>query len=152
MNTLIVDNLITDKECDALIKTFDSNEHFADPYRDVFKMGIDKESPHFKFLLDKLNEQSYKINKSTLDWYQIVKWPEGSKQPLHLDDRFGGQALSGILYLNDNFEGGNTYYENDIIIIPKKKRGIFFDGCYYRHGVKKVSKGTRYVIASWYRI
>ena len=34
---------------------------------------------------------------------------------------------------------------------PKKGRGLFFDGKYYKHGVTKVENEIRYVIATWYK-
>ena len=60
-------------------------------------------------------------------------------------------TLSSITYLNDNFDGGRTYFEDGTTFIPKKGRSIFFDGQYYKHGVSKVENNIRYVVATWYK-
>jgi len=152
MITQIVDNFLTDEECNYLINFYKNNEHYAKTFRDVFPLSLDQQDDRLNFLKNKLNNQALSINNSKIDWYEIVKWPKGSYQDLHLDTASSKTSLSSITYLNDNYEGGNTYYENDLIFKPLKKRSIFFDGNYYKHGVKKVISNTRFVIAGWYKI
>ena len=153
--TKIIDEFLTDSECDYLINFYKKNENFAYSFRDVFPLNLNdfsEQNDSLKFLIDKLNNEAFKINNSKIDWFEIVKWPKGSYQPLHLDNASTETTLSSITYLNDNYEGGYTYYKNDLIIKPVKKRSLFFDGKYYEHGVKKVTKNTRFVVAAWYKI
>jgi hypothetical protein len=88
---------------------------------------------------------------SKIDWFEIVKWPVNSKQDLHFDTGSNETTLSSIIYLNQNFEGGQTYYEDNTSIQPILGRGLFFDGNFYKHGVKEVKQNTRYVVATWYK-
>jgi len=53
--------------------------------------------------------------------------------------------------LNDNFDGGETYFGEGTIVRPFKNKTIFFTGKELIHGVKKVTNGERYTIATWYK-
>lgn len=59
---------------------------------------------------------------------------------------------SSILYLNDNYEGGELYFgEFDISIKPQTNQLIFFpSGAEFRHEVRPVLGGDRYTLASFY--
>ena len=54
--------------------------------------------------------------------------------------------------LNDNFQGGETYFpEHNFFIKPKTGRlAIFTSGSDHIHGVKKVLSGDRYTLATWF--
>jgi len=154
MITKIIDEFLTNSECDYLINFYKKNKNLSFSFRDVFPLNLDQfniQNNSLEFLRDKLNNEAFKINNSEIDWFEIVKWPEGSYQPLHFDTASEKTTLSSITYLNDDYEGGNTYYENDLTIKPVKKRSLFFDGNYYKHGVKKVTTNTRFVVAAWYK-
>ena len=150
MNTLLTDNFLSKKECDFLINFYKSNETKSFLFRDVYPLKLDIDNSAISFLVEKLKSTS-KLFNSKIDWFEIVKWPIGSKQDLHFDATSNRTTFSSIVYLNQNFEGGETYYEDGTIIKPILGRSLFFDGNYYKHGVKKVKKNTRYVIATWYK-
>jgi Rps23 Pro-64 3,4-dihydroxylase Tpa1-like proline 4-hydroxylase len=59
---------------------------------------------------------------------------------------------SSILYLNDDYLGGELYFEElDVLIKPKSNQLVFFpSGCEFRHEVKPVLDGDRYTLASFY--
>jgi predicted 2-oxoglutarate/Fe(II)-dependent dioxygenase YbiX len=59
---------------------------------------------------------------------------------------------SSILYLNDNYQGGELYFEEiDLLIKPKVNQLVFFpSGSEFRHEVKPVLSGDRYTLASFY--
>jgi len=116
----------------------------------VYPLRLDINNFVISFLIEKLESIS-KLFDSKIDWFEIVKWPIGSKQDLHFDTASNKTTFSSIVYLNDNFEGGETYYKDGTIIKPILGRSLFFDGNYYKHGVKKVKKNTRYVLATWYK-
>jgi predicted 2-oxoglutarate/Fe(II)-dependent dioxygenase YbiX len=66
----------------------------------------------------------------------------------HIDE---GDTLAFILYLNDDFEGGETVFENETIIKPKKGRLLVFSNGIFLHKVNLITKGERYVIAGWFK-
>jgi hypothetical protein len=148
--TLIADNLLSQSECNMLIDYYKKNENFSKKFRDVYPLDLKIKDPNINFLETKLNFISKNFN-SEIDWFQIVKWPINSTQNLHFDTASQKTTLTSITYLNDDYTGGQTYYENGTIFKPKKGRGLFFNGQYHKHGVKPVSKNIRYVVAAWYK-
>lgn len=67
-------------------------------------------------------------------------------------DKWTGH-LSGMIYLNDDYEGGELYFPDwGISIKPKPGMFVSFPGSkYYMHGVKKVTSGKRFVMSTWTR-
>jgi hypothetical protein len=63
--------------------------------------------------------------KAFINYFQIVKWPNGSYQDEHLD--FPEHVLTSIIYLNDDYEGGETVV-GDKIIKPEKGENNNFSG------------------------
>ena len=59
---------------------------------------------------------------------------------------------SSILYLNDEFDGGELYFEAiDLLIKPQANQLVFFpSGAEFRHEVRRISNGNRYTLASFY--
>eukprot|EP00118_Oscarella_pearsei_P028912 m.3246 g.3246 ORF g.3246 m.3246 type:complete len:680 (+) comp9180_c0_seq1:77-2116(+) len=63
---------------------------------------------------------------------------------------------SAILYLNDDFEGGDFFWAHKNLTIattvrPKCGRLVGFDGGHY-HGVTGIAAGKRYAIALWFTL
>ena len=148
MRSLIIDKFLTPEECQFVIKYYESHKKDAPRFRDVFPLEILFNT--IPFLNIKLNRIAQEFD-SQIDWLQIVKWPIGACQDLHFDKAKDKTSLSSIVYLNDEFEGGQTYFEEGTIFKPKIGRGLFFNGQYYKHGVMPVKNHTRYVVATWYK-
>ena len=68
-------------------------------------------------------------------------------QDEHID--FDHHTFTSILYLNDDFEGGQTVV-GDKIIKPEKGKIIFFNGNQIKHKVLPIESGTRYTNPTWY--
>jgi predicted 2-oxoglutarate/Fe(II)-dependent dioxygenase YbiX len=94
------------------------------------------------------------------DTLQIVRWPEGFEQQPHADSENPGgaphpyawRAFASIIYLNDDFEGGQIYFP-ELELAPKIKPGmlVFFPGTLeFLHGVKMITRGERYTVASFW--
>lgn len=91
------------------------------------------------------------------DTIQIVEW-QGEEMPVHQDDRHPDgsphntpwRAWASVIYLNDDFEGGEIYFP-DLEHSYKPVTGslLFFEG-WLRHGVRAVMRGSRYTSPSWY--
>lgn len=93
------------------------------------------------------------------DTLQIVRWFEGMNQPPHADDMtntetkgYDHRHYGSILYLNDNYSGGNTYYpEHNIKIEPVAGTLAIHPGDpEHLHGVTEIFGGMRYTIASFW--
>ena len=86
--------------------------------------------------------------KAFINYFQIVRWPNESYQVEHLD--FPKHVLTSIIYLNDDYEGGETVV-GDKIIKPEKGKIITFQGNEIKHKVNQITKGVRYTVPVWYK-
>ena len=71
----------------------------------------------------------------------------------HYDDARPTTSLVSITTLNDDFSGGEHFIEEEkekLEFIPEAGKTLVFDGMKYLHGVRKVTRGTRYTFAIWY--
>ncbi len=151
MITEIIDEFLSKEEIKLLL------DHYKERQSEVFFLNnnryplyFDKDSKELLFLKNKLNNKSKQIDGSEIDWFHIVKWPPSNGQNLHFDTHESTTTLTSIIYLNNDFEGGETYFEDGTIFKPKAGRALYFDGSYYKHGVKPITKGTRYTVSTWY--
>jgi predicted 2-oxoglutarate/Fe(II)-dependent dioxygenase YbiX len=73
--------------------------------------------------------------------------PDGSKEWRKNIDR----DLAVLIYLNDDYEGGNLVFPDlHISIRPKKGMMVAFPATHhYLHGVEPVTKGERFAIVTW---
>jgi hypothetical protein len=96
------------------------------------------------------------------DTIDLVRWFPGMEQVSHCDDMsdheeatvFNHRKFGCIIYLNDDYEGGQTYYSNyNYEIIPKSGTlAIHPADCNHRHGVRKIENNTRYTLASFWTL
>jgi len=84
--------------------------------------------------------------------YNILKYSDGQQYSAHYD---GGtdtsRAISALIYLNDDFEGGETEFINfDLKIKPQKGMLILFPSNFaYSHVAHPVTSGTKYALVTW---
>jgi predicted 2-oxoglutarate/Fe(II)-dependent dioxygenase YbiX len=94
------------------------------------------------------------------DTIQLVKWPEGIGMPVHADNSHpDGSAhptayrkYASVVYLNDDYGGGELFLPTlGLDIKPEKGLLVAFRGDRsHEHGVRTVTKGTRYTMPAWY--
>lgn len=99
-------------------------------------------------------------NKIYADTFNIVRWYDGMEQSVHSDkmevlinnELYSHREFGSILYLNNNYLGGKTFYpEKNIYIDPEPGKLIVHPGDKdYLHGVSKIENGIRYTIASFW--
>ena len=147
VKVILQDNFLTLKQCKSLIDFYNSQRR-PEVFDTTFPLSIDNTAP--KYLFSKINEMGLSINNSIIDWFQIVRWPVPSVgKDLHLDTASDKTSLSSIIYLNDDYEGGHTFFKDGTSFAPIAGRAIFFDGRHYPHGVSSISGNDRYTIAVW---
>jgi len=149
---LIEEDFLNHQTCDELIKLYCDSDGSFGTHRDVYIKDIIGMDPKVSLQLGVIYT-SYLAARGVQVYPELLQgivWPEGSRQPLHIDKKRTTTALTSITYLNDNFGGGETYFENGTSVKPKKGKTVFFDGMKYRHGVSPVMEGTRFVLANWY--
>jgi hypothetical protein len=86
------------------------------------------------------------------DAYGLLMYRPGEKYNLHYDGTTeNSRAISVLIYLNDNYSGGEIEFPNfDLKIKPKAGTLILFPSNYaYAHIAHTVRSGTKYVIVAW---
>ena len=96
------------------------------------------------------------------DLCQVVRWFPGQEQHPHADDMtniegtdwFHHRHFGAIIYLNDNYSGGETYYpQYEKSIKPAVGTLAIHPGdTNHFHGVTKIEGGMRYTIASFWTL
>jgi len=167
---------ISNELCSFLIEYYENNYDIVlqnpeeVPQAESFRYRVmwyhSIKSVELRKILDYVSNRTYKRIKKYYntnvkrDTLQIVRWKPGDKLGLHADNAFypSGEpndtpfrTHSSIIFLNDDFEGGQFYFQKFGDIIPQKGTLIIFPSdIKYAHGVRKVYKHNRYTIASWY--
>ncbi len=139
-----MENFLSKKECENLINTFNILQHMKSEYG-VNNTCILKVTPIN--ILKKINKEFKFHNFLKTDNCVIARWPPGSLMNKHIDP---GDKISFLLYLNDNFEGGETIVENFVVKPKQGKILIFSNGIMY-HEVKKIKKNNRFMLSAWYK-
>ena len=157
---LVIDDFFSEKECDFWMYQWRKNETIKQntgPGSDVEIFPLhpyDELSPYREELITKLD--TIMPSHVEADYQQVVLMPSGSLMGPHQD--IWDIEYSAVIYLNDNFEGGETYIGlpghelDDTIIKPKLGRLVCFRGKDILHGVNKVTKGDRFTLPSWYSL
>lgn len=83
---------------------------------------------------------------------KLLKYSAGNNMPPHSDHGVTSRVISCILYLNDNYSGGELYFPYlDVLFKPTAGSVVFFPSNFiYTHEVKKINSGTRYSYPNWF--
>jgi prolyl 4-hydroxylase len=149
MKYFIDKNFLTNKECDNLLEYYNENISLSYHYKmnNTYPLKLFNNSK-FDSLIDEI-ESFYKpgFDASHLDNLEIVRWPVGSYMEEHYD---GHDKMGFFIYLNDDFEGGETELVNLIKVKPEKGTLLIFNNGEILHKVNKILLKDRYTLAGWY--
>ena len=83
---------------------------------------------------------------------QIQIWPENFEGGLHKHDSGGRENtdFNSLIYLNDDYGGGEFYTEKGVCYKPTVGALTFFNGAVNMHGVKKVLGTHRFTLIFWW--
>lgn len=164
-NISIVSNFLTEEECDLIVNNLNTKTALSLTgfweNRIFAEFSFPKES---KAVLKKFRLKSHaEIKKiygnnllpNSMNQH-IVRWPTGPGMLEHIDDEAKERShyhIGSVLYLNDNYEGGEMNFpQHNLSIKPKKGDFLSFPGNkYYPHEVKEILSGERFTAPSWYR-
>ena len=126
------------------------------PSKDILKNIRDKMLNVAKIL--------YNQDNLVVDYVDVVTWYDGQEMQPHSDSvdintgipysYCSSRIYSGVLYLNDDYEGGETYFPNlDKFIKPLTSKLVLFpSNVEYTHGVNKIStKSNRFTMPIWFK-
>lgn len=102
-----------------------------------------------------LYADAYQINIGELMPISISKYSTTKSMGPHVDDYEDGEDpnISVVLYLNDNYEGGELYFKDqDVLIKPQAGSIVIFPSVKpYYHESLPVKSGTKYMSPGFWR-
>ena len=169
----IEENYITPEECQKFIQLSKDNQKpipYGDPTRggDTYLTNVEWKNHGASYhggnidvvipsLEDKVVSSINALCKSfddsaELDYVGVVRWPVGTFMKPHVDDNnvHNPDVFAAMLYLNDDFEGGHTLFEQ-YDIKPEVGKLIVFSNSQLLHYVSKVEDSERFVLSFWYK-
>lgn len=84
--------------------------------------------------------------------WRCLKYDKKDNYKAHADDGPGYyRRISVLIYLNDDYKGGELYFPyQDITLKPNAGDIVFFPSTFtHVHQAMPVKKGTKYVLVSW---
>lgn len=169
-NIVIKENFIKKEDINFILSSIDdsiswgSNSMAGIPDKVTNNLYVEKPKIHsiLKEAIDRVQKEiefhfgrPLEINSAG-----IRRWDVGEFQPLHADgedpEGHPNEAFivdyGAVIYLNDDYEGGEIYFpEHNIDFKPKAGTLIFFpSNNMYVHGVRAITKGTRYTTPSFW--
>jgi hypothetical protein len=90
--------------------------------------------------------------KSREHMMHLLRYDASGYLPAHQDQGVSTRVLSVLLYLNDDYQGGEiTFRHSNITLKPEPGSVLFFPSNFlYVHEVAPVTKGPRYALPNWY--
>ena len=164
------DNIISLDDCKTLIE-YQKNNSTSNELGEVWNnrsVTSYNNQIWVKYLTDKIHNKIIDMCKELynqtvyLEFSNLVYWGVGMKLDKHADNHYiddpqkphytPNRDYSSVLYLNDDFTGGETYFYNyNYEVKPEPGTVILFSsGKDHIHGVNEVLSGERYTMATWY--
>lgn len=101
-------------------------------------------------------QQIYPFAKSNIknreESIHLLRYGKTGHLPSHQDQGVSSRVLSTVMYLNDDYEGGEIEFkQSNIKLKPEAGSIIFFPSNFlYVHEVYPVTNGERYSMPHWY--
>lgn len=96
--------------------------------------------------------KKHEIEEMYHEPYNMLKYRDGQHYKAHSDGTTNtGRSISAIVYLNNDYDGGEVEFVNfGIKIKPEPGMLLLFPSNYaYRHVAHPVTSGTKYAIVTW---
>ena len=150
------------------------DEHMDKPFnyrRPIFRQHLVAPDGYYAKELLEISESVYTVLDAAFEHYStqvypfakdnikseeygdgILKYIDSGHLPAHHDHGVSSRVLSTVIYLNDDYDGGEIEFkQSNVKIKPKAGSIVFFPSNFlYIHEVMAVSNGPRYAIPHWY--
>jgi len=168
------ENILSDDVCDKIMahdwsmrkSTYSNNDGMSKTSNERVRMDevwITKDMPFYddiKISMMKAIKKysNYHKNFSCIHHtdFRINKYSEEGFMSEHVDNihhshgqHYGYPQVTILLYLNDDYEGGDFFVAKEKFKPNKGSAIIFPSNFMYPHEIKSVTKGTRWSIVSW---
>ena len=165
--------MITETESKSLIEWFKNHKHLRQIGSGEDYRGIDLIHIHTNWVRDIFNRVGHDVTSEIYhavgtrvypEMTAINEWEIGGVQEPHLDtystvelendiiEEHPSREWTLILYLNEDFKGGETYFpdQDNYVHKPVAREGLLFQGLYHKHGVYPVRRNSRHTISMWF--
>jgi Rps23 Pro-64 3,4-dihydroxylase Tpa1-like proline 4-hydroxylase len=111
--------------------------------------ALDKTLYHYSNELYPFAGKNIKSREKTM---HLLKYEKSGHLPAHQDQGVSSRVLSVLLYLNDDYEGGEIEFKHSKVKFKPDAGSILFfpSNFLYVHEVYPVTKGPRYALPNWY--
>ena len=171
MHIIEIDNYLSKSDCEYLLDFAKNSTAWSDGGDSFWDNRIihlasipdNKVNDIYKKVLRDIQNiiiKEYRVNQIYPDTIQIVKWNMGDSQDPHSDSiNIDGtehvtpwRNFGSIIYLNDDYLGGETFYPNqNLEITPKSGKMVIHPAdLIFIHGVKEIMRGERYTMPSFW--
>lgn len=158
---MVMDNYLTEQECDFLVDLFDSTPFHTSNQNSTWANRV-KWPKYPEELRKKLVEDRIALaekvygKKLEIDNLNITLWREGDLMHPHSDygsnNEFPWREYASTIYLNDGYTGGEIYFpEWKMSHVPKKGQLVIFPGGEVKHGVTEIKSGRRLTSICWFK-
>lgn len=160
-------------ESKNLIEWFKNHKHLRQVGDGSDYRGIDLIHIHTNWVRDIFNRVGHDVTSEIYhavgtrvypEMTAINEWEIGGVQEPHLDtystvelendviEEHPSREWTLILYLNEDFKGGETYFpdQDNYVHKPVAREGLLFQGLYHKHGVYPVRRNSRHTISMWF--
>tara|TARA_R110000796_G_scaffold252523_1_gene387371 strand:+ start:5587 stop:6072 length:486 start_codon:yes stop_codon:yes gene_type:complete len=156
-----IEKFLHDEMCDWFINLYKKNDDKKTVFNEkkILKLyDLIKEEDNIKALISFIDNYTCKNMSEPffIKNMEVVEWNEGQSMDWHRDYPY--YKATSIIFLNDDYDGGELVTANDMedsmkntrkINKPKKGSIVSFSNMIY-HRVNPVIKGKRYTLALWY--
>ena len=82
----------------------------------------------------------------------FLRYEKGGYLPAHSDHGVSSRTLSCVMYLNNDYKGGDIVFDHaKVTVSPEAGSIVFFPSNFvYVHEVMEITEGTRYAVPNWY--
>ncbi len=156
----VEENFISPSECQELIDISKSNKEEI-PYGDESRGGntylTTLDGIYFESqennVVDKVTNLCRTFDdRVVIDYAAVVRWPVGTFMKPRIDPsrpRQEPDLMAAVLYLNDDFTGGCTGFD-EYEIKPETGKLLVFSNSIYKHHVSKIEGAERFALSIWY--
>ena len=110
----------------------------------------------FEIAIKKYSETFPLFSVQHITDFRINRYSEGGYMSKHCDNihhshgqKYGFPQASSLLFLNDNYEGGEFVVADEVYNTKKGSAIIFPSNFMFPHEVKPITKGIRWSIIAW---
>lgn len=133
-------------------KNISTDDYYAKEMKEIadrLYSSLENAFNHYTKVLYPFADKNIKAREHSI---HLLKYGVSGHLPAHQDQGISSRVLSSVMYLNDNYEGGEIEFKNSSVKIkPEAGSIIFFPSNFlYIHEVYPIISGTRYSMPQWF--